>query len=93
MMEGKNMTPHNSKIPVSLYQWLLEQPAEEQEKVVSELFYYDILNISDMIDLVNDEIITPLEDNCPTIHSILWYGSIITQLVDDSDWNPRNLSL
>ena len=91
MMEDVNLNHYNTRIPISLYQWLLEQPAEEQEKVVSNLFYYDILNISDMIDLVNHETITPLGDNCPTIHSILWYGSIISQLEDDSDWNPKGI--
>ena len=90
-MGDDKMTPHNSKIPVSLYQWLLEQPAKEQEKVVKELFYNNILNVSDMIDLVNYETINSSEDNCPTIHSILWYGSIISQLETDSNWDPKGI--
>ncbi|MBO57735.1 MAG: hypothetical protein CMA77_01915 [Euryarchaeota archaeon] len=77
--------------PISLYRWLIEQKPDVQSMTVNKLFSTEILNISDMIDYVKDGKITPTGKNCPIIHSILWYGTIVEQLEDDSDWNPNGI--
>ena len=77
--------------PISLYQWLIEQKPDIQEIIVNYLFSSEVLNISDMIDYVRDGKIIVSGKNGPIINSILWYGTIVGQMEDDSDWAPKGI--